>query len=459
MYSLKKIALFCAAAAACLPASAAKMKYTPEPDSFQNPGQGWAHYGNKLPDSPAVNFGAGYLRLEWAALEPEEGQYNWNLIDEAISYYSSKGLPFYFRIMCTNFHSGNKFSTPKWVFDKGAKFHEFEGVEYKDKNNGGKKSKVHASPYFDDPIFLKAHKKFIKALAKRYDKNPAIGGIDLGSFGNWGEWHCHGIGLKDPKMYSFEVRKQYADMYLDNFKTKDIFFMTDDAEVLAYCLAKKKTPIVGLRRDGVGSPWHFKRWIGTPPYDTIEKMADVWKYKPVFFEFFDSEKSLKERGWDTLFSIDWILRNHASLVNDIPFHPQNISKDSPEYKALKKIDLYAGARLVAKESETTCQDGVLKIRIMGENKGVSKICLPYKMKYVLKDESGKTVFEKDSSCNPKKILPGSFEISDSFEVQIEPGKKYELSLRTYHTKKIFNDFKFAVKELNASGALLLNSDF
>lgn len=65
-------------------------------------------------------------------------------------------------------------------------------------------------------------------------------------------------------------------------------------------------------------------------------MADVWKYKPIFFEFFDSQKSLEERGWDTLYSIDWILENHVSLVNDIPFHPQNISRQKQEYKALKR---------------------------------------------------------------------------------------------------------------------------
>lgn len=459
MLSFKNIVFFCAATAISLSAFGEKLKYTENEEVFSNPGQGWAHYGYKLPDAPAVNFGAGYLRLEWAALEPEEGKYNWKLIDDAISYYSSIGLPFYFRIMCTNFHSGSRFSTPKWVFEKGAKFHEFEGVEYNDASGAGEKSKIHASPYFNDEIFLKSHRKFIRALARRYDKNPAIGGIDLGSFGNWGEWHCHGIGLKDPKMYPFEIRKQYADMYLENFKTANLFFMTDDAEVLDYCLSKEKKPTVGLRRDGVGSPWHFKRWIGTHPYSSIEKMADVWKYKPIFFEFFDSQKSLEERGWDTLYSIDWILENHVSLVNDIPFHPKNISRQKPEYKALKKIDLFAGARLVATESETTYEGGILKIRITGENKGVSKIYLPYRMKYILEDEYGNVVWEKDSACDPRKILPGPFEISDNFEVQISVGKKYKLYMRTYHTKRIFKDFKFAVKELDSSGALLLDANF
>ena len=81
------------------------------------------------------------------------------------------------------------------------------------------------------------------------------------------------------------------------------------------------------------------------------------------------------------------------------------------------------------------------------------------MKYILEDEYGNVVWEKDSACDPRKILPGPFEISDNFEVQISAGKKYKLYMRTSHTKRIFKDFKFAVKELDSSGALLLDANF
>ena len=54
---------------------------------------------------------------------------------------------------------------------------------------------MHISAYFDDPIFMEEHEKFIKALAARYDGDPRLGGLDLGSYGNWGEWHCTSLGL------------------------------------------------------------------------------------------------------------------------------------------------------------------------------------------------------------------------------------------------------------------------
>ena len=447
---MKKLLMTLAVSGALCAARASEIKFEENPDIFQNPGQGFSSNSLWFNPKTKVNYGAGYFRFEWAKLQPVEGEYNWEPIDRALEFFSKNGLPFYFRIMCTNFHGGRKYSTPEWIFQKGAKWHEFEGMEYKTPDGG--KSKTHVSAYFDDPIFLEEHEKFIKALAARYDGDPRIGGLDLGSFGNWGEWHCTSMGLEDPNMYSLELRKKYADMYLQNFKKSDIFFMTDDFQVLEYALGKRKKPRVGLRRDGVGSPWHFGRWIGKPPYDKIERMGDVWKDKPIFFEFFGDVNSLHEKGWDIIFSCDWILDNHASLVNEIPFHPWQIT-DPKERAAVDKVCVYAGARLVLESAEVSYEDGKLEVSVKGENKGVARIYLPYRMKYELRDSSGKVVFDAISSQDPRKILPGKFEFSDAMRVSLKPGEAYSLSLRIFHTKKIFRDFRFAVKNLNPDGSL------
>ena len=431
-------------------AYASEIKFEENPGIFQNPGQGFSCYSLWFNPKTGVNYGAGYTRFEWADLQPAEGEYNWAPIDRALEFFSRNGLPFYFRIMCTNYHGGKKYSTPEWVFQKGAKWHEFEGMEYKTPDGG--KSKTHVSAYFDDPVFVEEHEKFIKALAERYDGDPRLGGLDLGSFGNWGEWHCTSIGLKNPNMYSFDLRKKYADMYLQNFKKTDIFFMTDDHQVLEYALGRRKKPRVGLRRDGVGSPWHFNRWIGRPPYDKIARMGDVWKDKPVFFEFFGDVNSLHKNGWDIIFSCDWILENHACLVNEIPFHPWQIT-DPKERAAVDKVCKYAGARLVPESADVSYSDGKLDVTVRGENRGASRIYLPYRMRYELRDSSGKVVFDMLSSQDPRKILPGKFGFSDSARLSLKPGETYSLSLRVFHTKKGFRDFRFAVKNLNPDGSL------
>ena len=334
--------------------------FTENTDIFPNPGQGWERFGHNTPSKNKVNFGAGYMRYLWKQLEPEEGKYNWKPIDDAIASFSKDGLPFYFRIMCVS-TSGypEKLQWPKWVMDKGAKYHEVllkkpANAKYPD----GKLPYI--VPEFSDPIFIAAHEKFIKALAARYDGDPRIGGIDLGSYGNWGEWHCACLELGNygghRAAHSEEVRKAWADMYLKNFKKTQIISMTDDAAILKHNIGDG-APRVGMRRDGVGSPGHFKVWIGSERYSKIPNMGEVWKTQPVVFEFYGTWKSMRDNGWDIPYSFQWLLDNHVSIVNEGPLQPHQFKAGSEEEKLLRKIDLYAGARLVPQSANVVFHNG------------------------------------------------------------------------------------------------------
>ena len=159
---IKKLTIIAAAACAICAAHSAEIKFDENSEIFENPGQGFSSYSLGFRTDTKVNYGAGYFRFEWSKLQPVEGSYNWEPIDRALEFFSKNGLPFYFRIMCTNYHGGGKYSTPQWVFLKGAKSHEFKGVKYKTPDGGT--SDVHISAYFDDPIFMEEHEKFIKAL-------------------------------------------------------------------------------------------------------------------------------------------------------------------------------------------------------------------------------------------------------------------------------------------------------
>ncbi len=89
-----------------------------------------------------------------------------------------------------------------------------------------------------------------------------------------------------PIKYPTDIRRQYAEWYIDRFKKTPLLFMTDDDEVLKIAVGEEGQARVGLRRDGVGSPWHAGRWMNTPPYNTTPKLAEVWKERPIWFEFF-----------------------------------------------------------------------------------------------------------------------------------------------------------------------------
>ena len=121
-----------------------------------NPHKGWCihyydngitNYGNRmdphdsLPDFPGLND--IYLRLAWSYLEPEEGKYNWLLIDSIINRWVNWGHTISFRITCKE--TEIVYATPEWVRKAGAKG---KFIQHPELN-------IQAwAPDYGDPVFL-----------------------------------------------------------------------------------------------------------------------------------------------------------------------------------------------------------------------------------------------------------------------------------------------------------------
>ncbi len=456
-------------AATHLPAD--QITFTEDPGVIRNPGQGWSTMGGAgsfAQTDPVVNIGSIYSRPTWTTLEPERGHFNWKSLDRLLEFAASQGLPASFRIMCAHVHDPAG-ATPQWVFDMGAKGDPLlVPVWTKD----GFTNAVRVAPVFDDPIFMAEHRRFIAALAKRYDGDPRLSGLDIGSYGNWGEWHCHGLPPDtnrymvaiapekrpptNPIVYPIEIRRQYAAWYLQGFRKTPLMFMTDDWQVFREALGESGPARVGIRRDGVSSPHHFSHWIGKPPYDAIPRMADVWKDRPVWFEFFDSAERIQKNGWDIAYSVEWMLSNHVSVVNTCPFNPWEVKDDAAIMACLKKLDLYAGARLVPQTADVRRAGRTVGVRISGENRGVTRIYLPYVLQLVVVGPDGRERFVHNASANPGSWLPGPFSILERFTlpdgVDLEGAR---LVARLRHRHGVLRDFRFAVRETEENGGLPL----
>lgn len=177
-------------AISCVFAGTNRIEFKENENPFQNPGQGWAANSAYAPDY-GLFCGAGYIRYDWSTLQPTEDSIDWERFEKDINSFAKKGLPFYFRIMTANFHSWKKYSSPEWLFLKGAKGYDYEGIKYKLPD--GTESTDHVVPDFSDPIYLETHEKFIKALAKRYDGDPRIGGARPRQLRQLGRVALHGL--------------------------------------------------------------------------------------------------------------------------------------------------------------------------------------------------------------------------------------------------------------------------
>jgi len=490
--SVRKIALALFAVVAACPlfadAAVSSRTYRESAGVVENPGQGWTVPGGSYRRYEGfLSIGAVYNRYDWSDLEPEEGRYDWTRLERDLEFGGRYGIPAGFRIMCAN-SGASKPVTPTWVWKRGAKHYTWEAVCY----SGA--IVTNESPVFEDETFQRLHRRFLTALAAKYDGDPRLSGIDLGSYGNWGEWHCGKlppqvptalepqfreearrirIGSPEAKELYLKIHasrkwrkgdrldregmKPYVDMYLDNFKKTDVIFMTDGAEVLDYAIGDGLGSRVGLRRDGIGLEGHFKRWIGSRGYAHVTRMADVWQSKPVWFEWSHEGtriiswgKGLFERGFD------FMLTNHVSLVNSFPFAPDGV-KDDPKSRALiDRVNLYAGARLVPVESSVERRGNELSVSLKGVNRGVAKIYLDYVATLEARDPAGKVLQAVDLGADVRGWLPGPFSLSEKVRWKGSLPDDVRIVLRLRNRANVLRDFRFATPDLTPDGALPVN---
>lgn len=188
---------------------------------LRNPGMGFVlyfynngrnTYGSKLAASDLLEDWPGlttvYMRLPWSDLEPEEGVYDWNLVDFPLRRFAQAGLRVAFRFTCTE-SFGSKSGTPQWVQAKGAKGMRFTH------GNGPREDGNMWEPDYDDPIFLEAFDRFLAAAAARYDGSDEVAFIDVGSFGVWGEGHTW---FSTNRGFSHETIITHLEMHRKHFK-------------------------------------------------------------------------------------------------------------------------------------------------------------------------------------------------------------------------------------------------
>lgn len=214
--------------------TAAEIQRIQPPDTgaaLVNPGMGWTlhfysnlieNYGSKLEPSDTLDdwpgLSAVYLRVPWSFLEPKEGEFNWSLFDTPAQRWRAKGKQIAIRVTCSE--SWLRHATPQWVQAAGAKGIEFEF---------GKGPRV-GGPLWDpdylDPVFLEKLERFLAAMARRYDGNPNVAFIDIGSFGMWGEGHT-GFSSKLDEAQTLTVVKRHVDLHRRYF-TKSLLCISDD---------------------------------------------------------------------------------------------------------------------------------------------------------------------------------------------------------------------------------------
>lgn len=363
-----------------------------------NPGMGfnayyYSHYlqmyGAKLEPSDALESFPGescvYLRLTWAQLEPEEGKFNWSIVDTPAQRWIDAGKQCAFRVSCEE--SGLRFATPKWVKDAGARGYNIDHT-----HSAPGRSMITRlegdtwQPAYDDPIFLEKLENFLKVMAERYDNNPNVAFVDIGSLGTWGEGHTVNSMID----YPLDTKKKHIDLHLKYFKNTQLV-INDDMDghtntsgnypVLDYALSKG----ICLRDDSVLGPS-----TGARLWFHADMAGRCWPTLPVILEHGHMAGIIQNNGWgeegENLLKV--VEAYHATFLS-IHSWPHEYLEENR--KVIDKVNLRIGYRLQLNEISYPEEVNIgepFKVRSLWSNSAVAPCYAGGYPCFTIKDDKG-----------------------------------------------------------------------
>lgn len=346
---MRGVSLWMAVACACLSAVADDDMLLVQPvatkQALINPGMGWVHfhysnrlwaYGGQQAPGDTLDWFPGcstiYFRIPWCYLEPEEGKFRWDLIDSYAQAWIDRGKSIAFRVIASEDRFA--YATPEWVKKAGAK-----GVYYR----SGQKYNSDVQlwdPVFDDPVFLEKLGNFLAAMSKRYNGNPNVAFVDIGSFGLWGEGHT-GYSSKLNQEQTDKAVKLHIDLHKKHFPNT-LLAISDD--------------VAGPTRPGASFPitdYAYSRGVtlrddsilvGKAPrqWHHAEMAQKFWPTLPVILEHGHYDWLVLHNTWDQDLLVKSVEEYHASYMS-LHGWPRTYLKENRD--AIDRINLRLGYRL------------------------------------------------------------------------------------------------------------------
>jgi hypothetical protein len=340
---------------------------------LQIPGVGWQTFFRTAQDDPSMTglpfkSGCAYMRWTWGDLEPAEGQYAFEMIDEWLLRCRQTNQALAFRVMLS--WPGHEGTIPQWLIDKGIKYTYSECPE----------EGAHYEVDLEEPLVKELHEKLIRALGDRYDGHPDLALVDIGSVGLWGEWHNY----CDPAlMPSDATRKAIIDLYYEVFPNTPLTALVDDKNNVLYANSKGRSAWRGDcwgNGEGPGVGWNHHKDSYWP---MVSLMPDGWKTGTVALEpcgTFGGYPTPPKSVVDD--AIAW----HATFVqNKSHYIPANWL---PE---IERLVMKLGFRLVLRDidfDENVHPGSEIPISMKWENLGIAPPYRDHRIAFRLKDESG-----------------------------------------------------------------------
>ncbi len=356
-----------------------------------------------------------HANIFWKDLEPVKGRFEFEAFEREIQLarWKQEGVRLVLRVILDYPGDESHRDIPEWLYEEMDGKGSWYDVDY---GRG-------FSPDYSHPALISNHARLIEALGERYNDNPDIAFIQLGSIGHWGEWHTWDQSGDKIPFPTRKVTDQYVLPYVESFPDKPLLARRPLA------IAKKYG--FGLFNDAFGNKestveefykWYTKGYVSWLTKEQEPSMLNFWVNAPSGGEFADGDRyftdsSIKE-------TIRQARLTHLSWIG--PRGPAEEKRGGPLQMNIDRFLATIGYRYVI--SEASYASGIspgesLTVDLRVLNRGIAPFYFEWPFQLSLINEEGVTVSRYTTKIDIRKWLPGTAEEQADYPIPkgIAPG--------------------------------------
>lgn len=334
------------------------------------------------------------MAVHWGALEGEKGNYDFAALEERwnFAYWKEQGVHLVLRVVADEPGDEAHMDIPQWLYEEM----EGRGTWYQSSYGKG------FSPDYTHPAMIEAHSRLMAALGERYDGDPQVAYVQLGSLGHWGEWHVNQkAGIAPfPKLGTAE---QYIAHYVDAFSQTPMLMRRPFPAVNEEGLGLYHDTLGREESDGLHLDWIREGYVSDQTGEKLPACLDFWKYGPSGGELASGipMEDFFTEGFPHLLSTVKAL--HTSWIGPHCPKGEELSEKARENMELLSAELgycYTLRSLTVKKSLL----GGVKLNLAFENLGIAPMYASWPLRIELRDQTGQVIARRDVPANQKTWL-------------------------------------------------------
>ncbi|MFZ4715879.1 MAG: DUF4832 domain-containing protein [Bacteriovoracaceae bacterium] len=380
-----------------------------------NPFKGYVYYLDGAPDTTTIPLTLVYDDVTWRQLEPTKGQFDWNSFEQGWSKQVSLGRKIGFRFKMADPWISPANDVPDWLISAGVPMRS-----YSIDGGSGK------APDWDNEILLTEHTRVLKALGARYNNDPRIAFVDVGSYGIWGEWH---VWMNEKLAATNASKQRMLNDYLTNFPNKELVIAFDDSFATKYQTDRGH----GIRNDCLGEKASNDWYLEFLNNISSTLNANLYKTGVVTGEFCGGSAGALA-GLRDRFTLNhnFIKQTHWSFIGPAGGELASVTETTQKANSEilhKSLGYHFVMTEVSHEKSLRPGDD-LKLVLKITNEGIAPFYYPWPVEISLKDLSGAIVISKiisNSAWDIRLLLPGTSTISTTLTIpNALPKQTYKL---------------------------------